>query len=96
MSFLSKSETQFQQGQKQISKSYEYKLKSILKKKVQHFLNNDLPLLSDLFPNLMNLTDFGKRKSPLKATIPGSNPGRSILCLEKEGQFEPIFMISNL
>ena len=45
---------------KKVSKCYEYKLKSILKKKVLGLLDSDLPLLSALFPNLMNLTKFSK------------------------------------
>ena len=60
MSLLSKSEIQFLQGQKQVSKSYEYKLKSILKKKISILLDKDLPLLSTLFPNLQDLTKNSK------------------------------------
>ncbi len=93
MSILSRSEIQFLQGYKQVSKSYEYKLKSVIKKKLSHLIDQEFPLLSQLFPNL-DLTKFGKEKSPLKATIPGSNPGRSILCLEEEDQFGFLFMIS--
>ncbi len=59
MSLLSKGELQFLQGQKQVSKSYEYKLKPILRKKISNFLDKDLPLLSPLFPNL-DLTRFSK------------------------------------
>ncbi len=77
MSLLSKSEIQYLQGQKQVSKSYEYKLRSTIKKKAANLLHKEIPLLSYLFTNL-DLTDFGKETSPLKATIPGSNPGRSI------------------
>ena len=80
MSLLSKSEIQFLQGQKQVSKSYEYELKSIIKKKISNLLDKELPLLSQLFPNL-DLTKNGKQTSPLKTTIPGSNPGRSISVL---------------
>ncbi len=78
MSLLSRSEIQFLQGQKQVSKSYQYKLKSIIKRKISILIEKELPLLSQLVPNL-DLTKFGKEKSPLKATIPGSNPGRSIV-----------------
>ncbi len=59
MSLLSKSETRYLQGQKQVSKSYEYKLKSIIKKKIAHLLDKEVPLLSSLFPKL-NLTKIGK------------------------------------
>jgi hypothetical protein len=60
MSLLSKSEIQFLQGQKKIvSKSYEYKLKSIIKKKVSNLLDKELPLISTLFPDT-DLTIFSK------------------------------------
>jgi hypothetical protein len=59
MTILSKSEILFLQGQKQVSKSYEYKLKSIIKKKVSNLTNKEIPLLTTLFPNL-NLTKFSK------------------------------------
>jgi hypothetical protein len=49
VSLLSKSEIHFLQNQKQVSKSYEYKLKSILKKKLSVLLEKELPLLSKLF-----------------------------------------------
>ncbi|MER5175571.1 MAG: hypothetical protein ABJB76_06105, partial [Candidatus Nitrosocosmicus sp.] len=60
MSILSKSEIQFLQGQKQVSKSYEYKLKSIIKKKISRLMDKEIPLISTLFPNLTNLTKFSK------------------------------------
>ena len=53
MSLLSKAEVQFLQGQKQVSKSYEYKLKSIIKKKLSLLVDKELPLLAKLF------TEFG-------------------------------------
>ena len=59
MSLLSKSEIQFLQGQKQVSKSYEYKLKSIIKRKLTTLLDREIPLLSSLFPNL-DLTKISK------------------------------------
>ena len=59
MSLLSKAEVQYLQGQKQVSKSYEYKLKSIIKRKNSKLIEKELPLLSQLFPNL-DLTKFSK------------------------------------
>ena len=59
MSLLSKAEIQYLQGQKQISRSYEYKLKSIIKKKVANLIGKEIPLLSTLFPSL-DLTGNGK------------------------------------
>ena len=74
MSLLSKSEIQFLQGQKQVSKPYEYKLKSIIKRKLSILLEEELPLLSKLFSDYdstiisnkinnethNNLTEFSK------------------------------------
>jgi len=48
MSLLSKSEIQFLKGQKQVSKSYERKLKYIIRKKVES-LEDELPLVARLF-----------------------------------------------
>ncbi len=59
MPLLSKSEVLYLQGQKQVSKSYEYKLKSVIRKKVANLLDKELPLLSKLFPET-GLTEFGK------------------------------------
>ena len=60
MSLLSKAEVQFLKGQKQPSKSYEYKLKPILRKKLLNLLDRELPLISPLFPNLLDITKFSK------------------------------------
>ena len=61
-SLLSKTEIQFLQGKKQVSKSYEYKLKSIIKKKLAILIDKELPLLISLFPNPLDLTKFSKIK----------------------------------
>jgi hypothetical protein len=57
MSLLSKSEVLFLQGKKKVSKSYEYKLKSIIKKKVSNLLDKEIPILSSFSQNstLLNL-----------------------------------------
>jgi hypothetical protein len=60
---LSKAEVLYLQGQKHVSKTYEYKIKFILKKKLAKFLDTDLPLLSSLFPNLLDLTKISKNES---------------------------------
>ena len=62
MPILSKSEIQFLEDKKPVSKSYEYKLKSILKKKVAHLLDKDLLLISSLFPHLLTLTKNSKEE----------------------------------
>jgi len=72
MSLLSKSEIQFLQGQKHVSKPYEYKLKSIIKKRVTKFLTKELNLISPLLQENI-LTKNSKEMSPLKATIAGTN-----------------------
>ncbi len=59
MPLLSKSEIQFLRGQKKVSKSYGYKLRSVIRKKVANLLDKEMPLLSTLFPNL-NLTEYSK------------------------------------
>jgi hypothetical protein len=50
MSLLSKAEVQYLEVNKQVSKSYEYKLKSIIKRKISKLIEKDLPLLCQLFP----------------------------------------------
>ncbi|MBA3978122.1 MAG: hypothetical protein H0X50_08040 [Nitrosopumilus sp.] len=52
MSLLSKDELQYLQVQKQVSQPYEYKLKSIIKKKIAILRDLELPLLVRLFPTL--------------------------------------------
>lgn len=65
---LSKAEVLYLQGQKQISKSYERKLKFIIRKKLA-VLRNEFPLLSKLFANEVspilcgsNLSEFNPVK----------------------------------
>jgi hypothetical protein len=45
LSFLSKTELEWILGNKYLSKSFEYKIKSTIKKKINRFLNFELPLL---------------------------------------------------
>lgn len=68
MPLLSKYEVQFLLGDKQVSKSYEYKLKSIIKKKLTTLLEKELPLLSS---NLLDidLTTFSKIELQKNSTI---------------------------
>lgn len=60
MSLLSKSEIQFLRGQKQASKSYEYKLKSVIKKKIANLMRNELPLISNSILSI-DLTEISKK-----------------------------------
>ena len=75
MSVLSKAETLYLQGRKQVSKSYEYNIKSTLKKKLSRLLNIDLPLLSSLFPNL-DLTKFSKNQNKDKELVDLTKNGK--------------------
>jgi hypothetical protein len=43
MTILSKSEIQFLQGHKEVSKSYEYKIKSIIKKNTSNLMEKEIP-----------------------------------------------------
>ncbi len=56
----SKVQVELLQRQKQVSKSYEYKIRSLLKRKISKLIEKELPLLSELFPNL-DLTKFSKK-----------------------------------
>ncbi len=53
---LSNSEFEFLLNKKQFSKSFEYKIKSQLKKKITLFLENDFPLL--LLSGLIDSNDL--------------------------------------
>ena len=58
---LSKAEFLYLQGQKQVSQSFEYKLKHSIKKKVASFLNNELPLLQENhLLDLISIKSLGK------------------------------------
>ena len=57
---LSKAEVLYLQGQKPVSKSYERKLKCVIRKKVEG-LRKDLPLLSKLIP-INQIFDFDNAK----------------------------------
>ena len=55
---LSKAEVLYLQGQKQVSKSYERKLKCIIRKKLE-ILRNEFPLLSKLFTDEVSPILYG-------------------------------------
>jgi hypothetical protein len=73
---LSKAEYQYLQGQKQVSKSFEYKLKHSISKKVASFLNNELPLLQQ-----NHILDLISIKSLGKAKVAGSIPDQGFFIL---------------
>ncbi len=64
---LSKTEVLYLSGQMKVSKSYEYKLKSIIRKKISNLLDKELPLLSSLFHE-SDLTKFSKINDEFKET----------------------------
>src|SRR6476661_2445272 len=71
MALLSKTEIQFLQGHKStISKSHEYKLKSVIKKKVCNLVAKELPLLIKLFPD-MDLTKFSNTNKNFYSDVEG-------------------------
>ncbi|HKI07706.1 MAG TPA: hypothetical protein VKA09_04875 [Nitrososphaeraceae archaeon] len=80
-----------------ISKSFEYKIKSSLRKKVQAFVEIELPLLLEkgLFPVANN--NFPPQKNTIgnlslgKAKVPGPNPGQGLPFFAKEAGNEGLF-----
>ena len=80
---LSKAEIQYLKGQKQVSKSFEYKLKHSILKKVDSFFKNELPLLRENHVlELLSIKSLGKAK------VAGSIPAQGFLCNPKESRFE--------
>jgi len=73
---LSKAEIQYLQGQKAVSKTFEYKLNHSIKKKVNHFINKELPLLE-----AHQLLDLISIKTLGKAKVAGSIPAQGFLFL---------------
>jgi hypothetical protein len=60
---LSKTELLYFKGEKQVSKSFEYKLKHSIMKKVDSFLKNELPLLQKTpILELLSIKSLGKAK----------------------------------
>ena len=80
---LSKAEVQYLQGQKHVSKTFEYKIKHSTKRKVDLFLNNELPLLQE-----NHVLDLISIKSLGKAKVAGSIPAQGFLCKAEQGNFE--------
>ena len=72
---LSKAEIQYLQGQKPVSKSFEYKLNHSIKKKVSYFIENELPLLQqNHLLGLISIQSLGKAK------VAGSIPAQGSFC----------------
>ena len=91
LSLLSKTELEWILGNKHISKSFEYKIKSTIKKKIDQLLNFELPLLiqneilnKQLIQNILDKHDnilliLGKEK------VAGSNPAQGFSCKVNDG-----------
>jgi hypothetical protein len=81
-SLLTKTELEWILGNKQISKSFEYKIKSTIKKKIDNFLSFELPLLihSQILDNqlIQNILDNPNTMLPIlgKEKVAGSNPAQ--------------------
>ena len=71
---LSTTEILYLRGQKQVSKSFEYKIKHSIKRKVSFFLDKELPLL---YQN--HILDLISIKSLGKAKVAGSIPAQGFL-----------------
>jgi hypothetical protein len=74
-------------GTKNISKSFQYKMKSIIRRKIQIINEIELPLIlrSGLFPDLNFASIFTLAAQPNspdlslgKAKVPGPNPGQGL------------------
>ena len=98
LALLSNSEFQFLLGNKNFSKSFEYKIKFTIKKKISIFLQKEFPLLlqsglitSNDLPQFLNynnmLLNLGKEK------VAGSNPAQGFSfehkfhCLMRKNEF---------
>jgi hypothetical protein len=88
-----------------LSKSYEYKLKSTIKKKIQTFVDFELPLLTknnfiiSSEPESLG-TGLGDRSnydnsSLGKAKVPGPNPGQGLPIIVKARNVDLIDLIPN-
>ena len=90
---LSKSELQWLLGDIKVSKSFEYKIKSRIKRKIQTLTELELPLLAK--KNFFVNDDYGYRyeteddddDSLGKAKVLGPNPSQGCFCLSKIPRF---------
>ena len=82
---LSKAELLYVQGQKQVSKSYERKLKCLIRKKIE-VLQKELPLLSKLSEkNRMNLIDNSMSSNTKPAHVKDDNEDQTFFP-KRQGQ----------
>lgn len=95
MSLLSKAEISYLQGKKQVSKSYEYKLKSIIRKKITNLLNNELPLLSPLFSSAINLDSLNKLLTGVNNTKHDLTKNSKNQCIKSDKIIDNLTEFSN-
>jgi hypothetical protein len=95
--FLTEAEQNWLSGNTDgISKSFEYKIKSALRKKIRRFVETELPLLlkNSLFPLTVEYFDhpttqtsgdatFSNDLGLGKAKVPGPNPGQGLPIFRK-------------
>jgi hypothetical protein len=82
---LTKTEIDWLSGKAHLSKSYEYKVKSIIKSKLRALYEFELPLIlnSGLFPEAANLAIF---KNHDEATTSKTSSDCSNLCIKEEDE----------
>ena len=82
-----------------ISKSFEYKLKSTIRKKIQTFIEIELPYLSrsGLFPNIPYAPQINPTDMCLgKAKVLGPNPSQGLPLLETKSEMSSNDITSSL
>ena len=94
-SLLTKTEIDWLSGKAHLSKSYEYKVKSIIKSKLRALYEFELPLIlrSGLFPEAGNLTIFKNYNEAISKT---SSDSTSLSIKEDEEKAWAIFWDGNL
>jgi hypothetical protein len=85
-SLLTKTEIEWLSGKSHLSKTYEYKIKSIIKSKLKALSESELPLIlnSGLFPEAANITIF-KNHNEVTSKTPSDCSNLSI----QEGEEKP-------
>jgi hypothetical protein len=80
---LTRAEIDWLLGKNKVSKGYEYKLKSVINKKIQTLSDFEIPLL-------INAGFIDSSGRPLKAKTTGSNPVRSTFYQNKVNARSPV------
>ncbi len=98
IALLTRKEKEWLLGNPDLPKPYRYRLKSSIKKKIQTFMNHELPLLiknnlisydaESLETRFGDGTFNGNNSSLGKAKVPGPNPGQGFLIFRKGARNE--------